>query len=71
MKRKTVRLIIRNLGLSSGLVDYKVCAIDATWSGRAIACGHNHRHSERSEESRTAANLSLSEIPRCARNDVL
>ena len=24
---------IRELGLSSGLVDYKVCAIDATWSG--------------------------------------
>jgi hypothetical protein len=24
---------IRDLGLSSGLVDYKVCAIDATWSG--------------------------------------
>ena len=24
---------IRNLGLASGLVDYKVCAIDATWSG--------------------------------------
>jgi hypothetical protein len=25
--------IIRRIGLASGLVDYKVCAIDSTWSG--------------------------------------
>jgi hypothetical protein len=25
--------IVRDLGLSAGLVDVKVCAIDATWSG--------------------------------------
>jgi len=24
---------VRDAGLSAGLVDYKVCAIDATWSG--------------------------------------
>ena len=24
---------VRAIGLASGLVDYKVCAIDATWSG--------------------------------------
>ena len=25
--------IVRELGLATGLVDYKICAIDATWSG--------------------------------------
>ena len=25
--------VVREVGLASGLVDYKVCAIDATWSG--------------------------------------
>lgn len=25
--------VVRQIGLASGLVDYKVCAIDATWSG--------------------------------------
>ncbi|MCI0389086.1 MAG: hypothetical protein MOB07_10035 [Acidobacteria bacterium] len=29
--------IVRETGLSSGLVDYKVCAIDATWSGLKFA----------------------------------
>jgi len=24
---------VRETGLATGLVDYKVCAIDATWSG--------------------------------------
>jgi CheY-like chemotaxis protein len=28
---------VRSLGLSNGLVDYKVCAIDATWSGLKFA----------------------------------
>jgi hypothetical protein len=29
--------IVRETGLSSGLVDYKICAIDATWSGLKFA----------------------------------
>ena len=29
--------IVRDSGLASGLVDYKVCAIDATWSGLKFA----------------------------------
>ncbi len=28
---------VRRLGLASGLVDYKICAIDATWSGLLFA----------------------------------
>ncbi len=28
---------VRSLGLSTGLVDYKVCAIDSTWSGLKFA----------------------------------
>jgi hypothetical protein len=29
--------VIRNAGLAHGIVDYKVCAIDATWSGLKFA----------------------------------
>jgi hypothetical protein len=29
--------LIRDVGLAEGLVDYKVCAIDATWSGLKFA----------------------------------
>jgi len=29
--------VIRDAGLTHGLVDYKVCAIDATWSGLKFA----------------------------------
>jgi hypothetical protein len=29
--------VVRKTGLASGLVDYKVCAIDATWSGLKFA----------------------------------
>lgn len=29
--------IVREIGLANGLVDYKVCAIDATWSGLKFA----------------------------------
>ena len=29
--------VVRNTGLASGLVDYKVCAIDETWSGLKFA----------------------------------
>jgi hypothetical protein len=28
--------VVRESGLAAGLVDYKVCAIDATWSGLAF-----------------------------------
>jgi hypothetical protein len=24
---------VRQVGLASGLVDYKICSVDATWSG--------------------------------------
>ncbi len=27
------QVVVRKVGLASGLVDYKVCAVDATWSG--------------------------------------
>jgi hypothetical protein len=29
--------VVREAGLAAGLVDYKVCAIDATWSGLLFA----------------------------------
>jgi hypothetical protein len=29
--------VLREAGLARGLVDYKVCAVDATWSGLAFA----------------------------------
>ena len=29
--------IVRETGLANGLVDYKVCAVDATWSGLKFA----------------------------------
>jgi hypothetical protein len=29
--------VVREAGLAVGLVDYKVCAVDATWSGLAFA----------------------------------
>ena len=29
--------MVREVGLANGLVDYKVCAIDATWSGLKFA----------------------------------
>lgn len=29
--------VVRETGLANGLVDYKVCAIDATWSGLKFA----------------------------------
>jgi hypothetical protein len=28
---------VRRIGLASGLVDYKICAIDTTWSGLKFA----------------------------------
>jgi hypothetical protein len=29
--------VVREAALAAGLVDYKVCAVDATWSGLAFA----------------------------------
>ena len=29
--------VVRAFGLRSGFVDYKICAIDATWSGLLFA----------------------------------
>jgi hypothetical protein len=31
---------VRALGLAAGLVDHKICAIDATWSGLRFALRH-------------------------------
>ena len=28
---------VREMGLAAGLVDYKICAVDETWSGLAFA----------------------------------
>ena len=33
VKSDLTQPVVRRIGLASGLVDYKVCAIDATWSG--------------------------------------
>jgi hypothetical protein len=35
--------VVRETGLASGLVDYKVCAIDATWSGLKFAKRNEER----------------------------
>ena len=29
--------MVRQMGLEAGLVDYKICAVDQTWSGLAFA----------------------------------
>jgi alkylation response protein AidB-like acyl-CoA dehydrogenase len=29
--------VVRRVGLAAGLVDYKICAVDATWSGLLFA----------------------------------
>jgi hypothetical protein len=29
--------VVRKAGLDAGLVDFKVCAVDATWTGRSFA----------------------------------
>jgi hypothetical protein len=33
LKANLTQQIVREAGLAAGLVDYKICAIDATWSG--------------------------------------
>jgi len=37
MKTEVTQKMVRKLGLASGLVDYKICAIDETWSGLKFA----------------------------------
>ncbi len=38
--------VVREVGLAAGLVDYKICAIDATWSGLLFARRRVHFRSE-------------------------
>ena len=38
---------VRQLGLNEGLVDYKVCAVDETWSGLAFAARRTTRANAR------------------------
>lgn len=33
VKTDVTEALVRNTGLAAGLVDYKICAVDATWSG--------------------------------------
>jgi len=40
MKTDLTEQIVRDAALASGLVDYKVCAIDATWSGLLFCRRH-------------------------------
>lgn len=37
MKTDLTQNLVRETGLAAGLVDYKVCAVDATWSGLKFA----------------------------------
>ena len=37
VKTDLSQTIVREVGLGAGLVDYKICAIDATWSGLLFA----------------------------------
>ncbi len=37
MKTDLTANVVRAVGFDHGLVDYKVCAIDATWSGLRFA----------------------------------
>ena len=37
MKTDVTQTMVRKLGLAAGLVDYKICAIDDTWSGLKFA----------------------------------
>jgi CheY-like chemotaxis protein len=38
--------LVRNTGLANGLVDYKICAVDATWSGLRFAKRKARDHPE-------------------------
>jgi len=37
VKTDLTQTVVREAGLASGLVDYKICAVDATWSGLKFA----------------------------------
>jgi hypothetical protein len=37
VKTDLTQAIVRRTGLAAGLVDYKICAIDETWSGLKFA----------------------------------
>lgn len=37
VKSDLTQNVVRNIGLDNGLVDYKVCAVDETWSGLLFA----------------------------------
>lgn len=37
VKTELTQTIVRKVGLAAGLVDYKICAIDVTWSGLKFA----------------------------------
>jgi len=39
--------VVREMGLAAGLVDYKVCAVDETWSGLAFAARRAKRANAR------------------------
>src|SRR5438132_10026601 len=43
MKTDLVEDVVRSAGLAHGLVDYKVCAINETWSGLKFARRKNRR----------------------------
>lgn len=47
--------IVRAAGLANGIVDYKVCAIDFTWSGLKFARRRVLRGSARSSRTRPSA----------------
>ena len=63
--------MVRQMGLDAGLVDYKICAVDQTWSGLAFAvrrsgpsAGDRRRIHKKSRADRSAR-PGLSEIYRC------
>ena len=51
MKSDLSDSIVRETGLAAGLVDYKVCAIDATWSGYCFAPSRTSTSSESPENT--------------------
>ena len=44
MKTDLTQTKVRKVGLAAGLVDYKICAIDATWSGLKFTRRKKTRH---------------------------
>ena len=41
VKTDITQTIVRKVGLAAGLVDFKICSIDATWSGLKFARRRN------------------------------